>query len=170
VEFQKWEIAAAAQDGRDHEILTRRQGSHPAGITARDHDPAVCCEGEAVAAAPPERADDRPVRHAARGIDPADAVRRLARHRRAGWRSRQRQAADGSRHAPAAVGRAVRGWDPGAIRLPVTDAPLAEGNGAMRSSPERALPESRVQVLSVLGEISPVWVSEGGLHQKTHTL
>jgi hypothetical protein len=59
-----------------------------------------------VAATPAERADHRPVGHAAPGVDPPDAVRRLTGHRRAWRRGRQRQAA-----APPCPGR-LRQHDP----------------------------------------------------------
>jgi hypothetical protein len=148
----------------DRDVVPGRQDGQAVRVAARGHHARAGGQGQPVAIVPAQRAGNRPVGDAAGGIDPAQAVHHV---RGQGGRlpGRGRQGQGPGCAGPAArpvAGRGAPGDDgrderAGHGRLPEGK---ARPDGAMRAARRAARVFKRV---SVLGDISPFWVSEGGL-------
>ena len=146
-----------------------RQDGQTVWVAARGYHARAGGQGQPVAIVPVQRAGDRTVGDAAGGVDPAQAVYHV---RGQGGRLPGR---GGQGKGPGCAGPAARpiagrgtpgdnGRDEraGHGRLPEAK---AGPDGAMRAARRTARVFKRV---SVLGDISPFWVSEERTHQKAN--
>jgi hypothetical protein len=156
--------ARAAVDAREAMTMAAdagplRHSDHVPRVAARDHHAGLGGQGQPVTAAPAQRGDDGPAGDPAGGIDAAETVDGIRPARRAGQRHRTARPRLAVTKAAAAGGGNDRGDGPrGHGRLP--DKRRLRGR-----EPGRPLWLAARCVFKrcLFGEISPVWVSEGGL-------